>query len=240
MPNNAAVNPSVGLKSITWPFRWAFWIGMLTMMSGALALGTGLYFHSYIWAGQGTAPFSSALETLLVDAALASDLWLFGSNALELTMFLSDGAYTATFVWTGLEEAYFLAKAGASPSGLDAALYRFLLANAETVEVAMLIARLYGAKAAMLVGALPLFVLVYLVAMVDGLTARYIRKQGGGRESAFIYHRAKWAIVMLIGSAVVFLLLLPLSYSPRWLLPSMALVIGVLARTQWAYYKKYL
>lgn len=240
MPNNATMNPSVGWKSITWPFRWAFWIGMLTMMSGALALGAGLYFHFHVWAGEGTAPFAHALETLLVDAALASDLWLLGSNALELTMFLSEGAYTVAFVWTGLEGAYFSAVAGAAPLGMDAALYRFLAKHAETVEVAMLLARLYGAKAAMLVGALPLFVLVYLVAMVDGLTARYIRKQGGGRESAFIYHRSKWAIVMLMGSAVVFLLLLPLSYSPRWLLPSVALVIGVLARTQWAYYKKYL
>ena len=58
---------------------------------------------------------------------------------------------------------------------------------------------------------LPLFVLVYLAAMVDGLTARYIRKQCGGRESAFVYHRSNLAIVMLIGSAVVFPLLLPLS-----------------------------
>jgi integrating conjugative element membrane protein (TIGR03747 family) len=144
------------------------------------------------------------------------------------------------FVWTGVEEAYFRAQLGYAKDGLDAAFFRSLLSSAEQVEVMMLVTRLYGAKVAMLAGALPLFALAYCVAMVDGLTARYIRKAGGGRESAFIYHRSKWGIVMMSGTVVMGLMLLPLDYSPRWVLPPMALAIGLLARMQWAYYKKYL
>jgi integrating conjugative element membrane protein (TIGR03747 family) len=240
MANNATMPMSVGMKSITWPFRWLFWTFMLTMLSWSLAVGIGLYFHTSVWVGQGTAPFERALDGLFLDAALASDVGPLGDSALKLTVLLSDLAYKVVFVWTGVEEAYFRAQLGYAKDGLDAAFFRSLLSSAEQVEVMMLVTRLYGAKVAMLAGALPLFALAYCVAMVDGLTARYIRKAGGGRESAFIYHRSKWGIVMMSGTVVMGLMLLPLDYSPRWVLPPMALAIGLLARMQWAYYKKYL
>lgn len=240
MANNASVQPSVALKSITWPFRWAFWISMLTLMSWCLAMAIGLYFHFKVWDGEGVAPFARALERLILDAVTASGVGPLGLNAAHLTLALSEGAYRVVFVWSGLEGAHFRALTGVSPSAGDAAFYRWVVEHAQTIEVAMMITRLYGAKIAMLAGALPLFLIAYVVAMVDGLVARYIRKQGGGRESAFIYHRAKWGIVMLTGSAVMFLLLLPVDYSPRWILPAAAATIGLLARIQWAYYKKYL
>ncbi len=240
MANNASVPMSVGLKSITWPFRWMFWICMITMLSWALALGIGMYFHHSVWAGQGSAPFERALNALLEDAAMASGAWLLGDGALHLTIALSEWAYKLVFVWTGVEEVYFMSQLGYANDALDAAFFRLLASNAVEMEVAMLITRLYGAKVAMIAGALPLFAIAYAVAMVDGLTARYIRKAGGGRESAFIYHRAKWGIVMLTGTGAMCLVLLPLDYSPRWILPPAAVAIGLLVRTQWAYYKKYL
>ena len=213
---------------------------MLTLLSWCMALAIGLYFHFKVWEGQGAHPFEQALEQLLLDAISASDVGLLGLNAAYLTLKLSEGAYRVVFVWSGLEGAHFKALAGMTASAGDATLYRWLVQHTQTVEVAMVVTRLYGAKIAMLAGALPLFLIAYVAAMVDGLVARYIRKQGGGRESAFLYHRAKWSIVMLTGSIVMLLLLLPLNYSPKWILPAMATTIGVLARIQWTYYKKYL
>lgn len=240
MASNASVRPSVALRSITWPFRWAFWLLMLTLLSWCLAMAIGLYFHFMVWAGEGVGPFARALELLILDAVSASSIGPTGLNAAHLTLTLSEGAYRVVFVWSGLEAAHYRAVTGLAPSLGDEALYRWLAHHEETVGVAMVITRIYGAKIAMLAGALPLFLIAYAVAMVDGLVARYVRKQGGGRESAFIYHRAKWAIVTLSGSAVMFLLLLPLSYSPRWILPAVAAMVGLLARMQWAFYKKYL
>lgn len=240
MANNASMRISVGLNSITWPFRWAFWIIMLLLISWALAMVAGLYFHLEVWSGQGLGPFEESLNVLLQDAIAAGDIGPLGLNAAGLTVRLSNLAYEAVFVWTGLETSYFLALSGGTPERLDAGLYRWMVDHATTIEVAMQVTRIYGAKLAMLAASLPLFVVAYLVAMIDGLTARYIRKQGGGRESAFLYHRSKWALVMLLGTAAVFLLLLPLHYSPRWVLPAVAAAVGLMARVQWAYYKKYL
>lgn len=240
MANNASMRISVGMNSITWPFRWAFWIFMLLLLSWTMAMAIGLYFHFEVWPDQGTEPFERSMNLLLQDAVSAGDIGPLGLNAAALTVRLSNLAYEAVFVWSGLESSYFLALAGGTPSRLDAGLYRWLISHATALEVAMEITRIYGAKLAMLAASLPLFFVAYFVAMIDGLTARYIRKQGGGRESAFLYHRSKWALVMLLGTFVVFLLLLPLSYSPRWLLPGVATALGLMARLQWAYYKKYL
>lgn len=240
MANNASMRISVGLNSITWPFRWAFWIIMLLLISWALAMVAGLYFHLEVWSGQGLGPFEESLNVLLQDAIGAGDIGPLGLNAAALTVRLSNLAYETVFVWTGLETSYFLALSGGTSARLDAGLYRWMVDHATTIEVAMQVTRIYGAKLAMLAASLPLFVVAYLVAMIDGLTARYIRKQGGGRESAFLYHRSKWALVMLLGTFVVFLLLLPLHYSPRWVLPAVAAAVGLMARVQWAYYKKYL
>lgn len=240
MANNTSMRISVGLNSITWPFRWAFWVFMLLMLSWALAMTIGLYFHLRVWVGQGIEPFEESMKLLLWEAIAAGDIGPLGLNAAALTVRLSNLAYEMVFVWTGLESSYFLALSGGAPSRLDAGLYRWLVDHATTIEVAMQVTRLFGAKLAMLAASLPLFFVAYLVAMIDGLTARYIRRQGGGRESAFLYHRSKWALVMLLGTFAVFLLLLPLHYSPRWVLPAVATAVGLMARVQWAYYKKYL
>lgn len=240
MANNAAMRMSVGLNSITWPFRWIFWISMLLLMSWALALLIGLYFHFAVWTDMGVGPFAEAFNLLLEDAAAGEWVGPMGINAATLTMQVSNLAYDMVFVWTGLEGAYLRALSGTTADALDASLYRWMITHAQSLEVAMQITRLYGAKLAMLVASLPLFLLAYVVALVDGLVARYIRRQGGGRESAFLYHRSKWFIVMLLGTLALFALLLPLQYAPRWVLPAAAVVIGFAARLQWAFYKKYL
>ena len=40
----------------------------------------------------------------------------------------------------------------------------------------------------------PVFVLFTLVALVDGLVRRDLRRWGGGRESSFVYHYAKQSV----------------------------------------------
>lgn len=44
---------------------------------------------------------------------------------------------------------------------------------------------------------LPPFLLAVFVGLVDGLVRRNIRKFGAGRESGFVYHRAKAALMLL-------------------------------------------
>lgn len=74
-------------------------------------------------------------------------------------------------------------------------------------------------------GAMPLFLLAPFVGRVDGLVRRYIRKLGAGRESGFVYHRAKAALMSITVSPWVIYLALPVSLHPLLiLLPSAALL----------------
>ena len=76
--------------------------------------------------------------------------------------------------------------------------------------------------------------------MTDGLTQRAIRRASAGRESASLYHRAKHLQVALAGTAILALLVWPAPVDWLRLGLPLAAVAGVLARLQWAYYKKHL
>jgi len=54
-------------------------------------------------------------------------------------------------------------------------------------------------RLAIVVLALPAFVLACLLGAVDGLVRRDLRKWGGGRESSFVYHHAKATTYLSLG-----------------------------------------
>lgn len=87
---------------------------------------------------------------------------------------------------------------------------------------------------------LPLFWLLGLVASIDGLTQRHLRKLQGARESSLIYHRANSALLPCFIVSNFLYLLIPIPINPTiWFLTfavlfSMALTITVSA------FKKYL
>jgi len=98
---------------------------------------------------------------------------------------------------------------------------------------------LLSVRAAILARFAPLLLLLYAVGAADGFTQQGIRRACGGRESAGLYHRAKYLKVVL-GLGGVCLLLWP---GPvRWELyaPLGAVLLGGLASVQWAYYKKHM
>ena len=62
----------------------------------------------------------------------------------------------------------------------------------------MQITQVFAVRLAILTLATPVFGLFALVALVDGLVRRDLRRWGGGRESSFVYHYAKKASIPLI------------------------------------------
>jgi len=91
-----------------------------------------------------------------------------------------------------------------------------------------------------LVLATPLFLLATLTGLVDGLIRRDLRKFGAGRESSFVYHRAKRAVIPLLTVPWVIYLSLPFSVNPMAIfLPCSAMALITTAITA-ATFKKYI
>jgi integrating conjugative element membrane protein (TIGR03747 family) len=99
-------------------------------------------------------------------------------------------------------------------------------------------AQLFGVRLAILIGAAPLFLLVWSLGMVDGLTQRTIRRACAGRESSSMYHRAKFFQYAGLATGAMVYLMWPVSIRPEWIVLPLALLTGVLSRVQWTYLKK--
>jgi len=91
-----------------------------------------------------------------------------------------------------------------------------------------------------LVLATPLFLLATLTGFVDGLMRRDLRKFGAGRESSFVYHRAKRAIKPLLIVPWVIYLSLPFSLNPVAILLPCAVILGAAVAITSTTFKKYL
>ena len=106
--------------------------------------------------------------------------------------------------------------------------------------LAMYRAQIFGVRLAILIGAAPLFLLVWALGLVDGLTQRHIRRACAGRESSSMYHRAKFFQFAGLALGTMVYLMWPTSIRPEWIVLQLAVVMGLLSRVQWTYLKKYL
>ena len=100
--------------------------------------------------------------------------------------------------------------------------------------------QLFSVRLAVLLAFWPLLILAYAAAMTDGLVQRAIRRAGGRHESASLYHRAKHLQLLLLVTTGAVSLLLPESIDLRSILVPSVMLIAILGRIQWAYFKKHL
>jgi integrating conjugative element membrane protein (TIGR03747 family) len=88
--------------------------------------------------------------------------------------------------------------------------------------------------------AAPLFLLAMFTGFVDGLMRRDLRKFGAGRESSFVYHRAKRAVIPLLIVPWAIYLSLPFSLNPMAVFLPSAAMLGIAMAITTATFKKYL
>ena len=93
---------------------------------------------------------------------------------------------------------------------------------------------------AILVLALPVFALFSLVAIVDGLVKRDLRRWGGGRESSFVYHWAKRSALPLLVLTWVIYLALPFSLHPTFIVLPFAMLFALSVAVTASTFKKYI
>jgi len=95
--------------------------------------------------------------------------------------------------------------------GIRPKLHKIYHPIAEFVIAMMQVTQVFSVRLAILTLAMPIFLLFSLVALVDGLVQRDLRRWGGGRESSFVYHYAKKAALPLVVLTWVTYLALPFS-----------------------------
>lgn len=155
---------------------------------------------------------------------------------------LADGTYHWLFERTRLVDGIrWLARAPTgAESGLRASLHTAWTTVAPFVLAVMQVTQVFAVRLAVLVLAMPVFVLLSLVALVDGLVQRDLRRWGGGRESSFVYHYAKRAALPLVVLTWVIYLALPVSVHPTFVVLPFATLFALTVAVTASTFKKYL
>ncbi len=159
---------------------------------------------------------------------------------------LVEQAYEWIFVKTGLLEWMRTAANQASaPAMAQHGIFATTSAGAYVWVESYLIAAAFTTlvfivRLMVLVLTLPLFLMAAFVGLVDGLVRRDIRRFGAGRESGFIYHRAKASLMPLAVLPWVIYLALPVSISPLLILLPSAVLLGLATDIAAGSFKKYL
>ncbi|MEQ9379239.1 MAG: DUF4400 domain-containing protein [Pirellulales bacterium] len=79
-----------------------------------------------------------------------------------------------------------------------------------------------------------------VMALVDGLVRRDLRRWGAGRKSSFIYHWSKRSALPLLVTAWVICLALPFSLHPSWVILPFATLFAISIVITASAFKKYL
>ncbi|HAT1727748.1 TPA: TIGR03747 family integrating conjugative element membrane protein [Legionella pneumophila] len=95
-------------------------------------------------------------------------------------------------------------------------------------------------KLVILISAIPLFLLMVVVGLVDGLNQRAIRTASLGRESSYVFHQlnrhAKRVLLLLLS----LWLALPISITPAFVFVPASLLLGIMVSITASRFKKYL
>ncbi|MFG5959390.1 DUF4400 domain-containing protein, partial [Salmonella enterica] len=113
-------------------------------------------------------------------------------------------------------------------------MIRCALLSSENITLTFLL------RLAILLQALPLFVLIIVIGLIDGLVRRDLRKFGAGHESGFVYHHARRMIGSSLAATVLVWLALPVFLEPRVVLLLGALLIGLTESIMIGAFKKHL
>jgi len=124
--------------------------------------------------------------------------------------------------------------------GLRPRLHKIFHPITKFVIAMMQVTQVFSVRLAILTLAMPIFLLFSLVALVDGLVQRDLRRWGGGRESSFVYHYAKKAALPLVVLSWVTYLALPFSLHPTFVVLPFATLFALTVAVTASTFKKYL
>jgi len=155
---------------------------------------------------------------------------------------LVESGYEWVFVKSGLADKMEQARVSGQSAKRD---FRYFVGQAYVYAENYLIAAAFitltfGVRLLILILTLPLILTAAFVGLIDGLVRRDVRRFGAGRESGFLYHRAKASLLPLAVLPWVVYLALPVSVHPLMILLPSAALLGLAVNLTAASFKKYL
>lgn len=215
---------------LLWVFLWALVIMATTLLFDCLYV---------MW------PYPHGARGLELFQANIRDEWahlvkISDERFPKVAYAIHDGLYTALFKWPGFD--YMIARAH-DPAPMDGGgeMMRKAVLGTDTYwGTAAAGLQLFSARLAVLALSLPLIVLTALGAAADGLVIWYLRRTGAGRESGFIFHRAKRHAGHAPVALCLIFLSLPIAVDPRVAMTIFAVIYAGAVGIVVANFKKYL
>ncbi|QGF92957.1 TIGR03747 family integrating conjugative element membrane protein [Pseudomonas sp. CFSAN084952] len=143
-------------------------------------------------------------------------------------------------VKTGFADFAQQARVSSQGNGFWSWTNQLYVSNEDFVLAAVYVAFTFVVRLTILVLAMPLFGVAMFTGFVDGLMRRDLRKFGAGRESSFVYHRAKRAMAPLLVAPWIVYLSLPFSLNPLFIFIPSAAMLGITTAVTATTFKKYL
>lgn len=219
-------------QAISAPFHVAMFFG-----AGALIIVVGRIIIDLIFTGTDPHGIAAAQSALIADIMLTQKLPDVGGPATERAIRWAMFAYEWLYLKTGIDQTLI----APNITEIEQAFRRGLsVAEAKPHWQAAIIGiEALAVRASMIQTMLPTLCLTYTIAAIDGWIARWIRRESGGRESSTIYHRAKYFHAIGVTLFMMAWFWYPKGFDFWTATIAMAVVGGVLLRTQLMYYKKY-
>ena len=143
-------------------------------------------------------------------------------------------------VKTGFADFAQQARVSSQGNGFWSGINQLYVSIEDFVLAAVYVTFTFVVRLFILVLATPLFLLATLTGFVDGLMRRDLRKFGAGRESSFVYHRAKRAVMPLLVVPWIIYLSLPITLNPMAVFIPCAVLLGAVMTITATTFKKYI
>lgn len=199
---------------------------------------------TFIWAGEGA---EHSRQVMLTESGYFSEGFtrsLILSQPVTVISSWIQQAYQWIFVDTGFISWVNTARSMHSQGGTVETLSRAgsWLARAlwEYLQATVYVTIIFAIRVAILVLSVPLFIMVSVIGIVDGLVRRDLRRYGAGYESSFVYHHAKRYVKPAMYGPCMLYLAWPTAVWPNLLLLPSAVMLGFVLTVVTGAFKKYL
>jgi len=242
-PKSAEPVKKPGLfMALFWHLPWKI-IGILlaSLLVSLLIEYVGM---TFLWANEGA---EHSRRVMLTESAFLSDGFtrsLLMAEPVTTIRHWVQQAYQWLFVDSGFIGWLNDARKANPQDGAVQALNSFggwlAMALWEYLQATVYVTVIFAIRVAILVLSVPLFIMVCVNGIVDGLVRRDLRRYGAGYESSFVYHHAKRFVKPAMYGPCMLYLSWPTAVWPNLLLLPSAIILGVVLSVVTGAFKKYL